>query len=151
MQQAKTAESRWHKSRRATGRAEDRPGHGNKQNSSPQGRSGPSRLPSKLEPAAENLPRSGQAVLRRYQPPSTSGINGIGGLHLVVFLAWGHGNNDVFAFFAIRFGNPKNELVLVHAKLCGLANGQKRGMFVVLRPNVVHDAITLQNVFLAQQ
>src|ERR1700722_19885161 len=61
-----------------------------------------------------------------------------------------HGKDHIFALFVVGLNHAKEEFVLVDPKSRRFANGQKRGMLVVLWPNAVCDAVRLKSVFLAR-
>jgi len=52
-----------------------------------------------------------------------------------------HGDNDVFAFFVVEFGDTQDELVLAEAELRGFADGQQDGVFIVFRTNAINDVL----------
>ena len=64
--------------------------------------------------------------------------------------AWRHGNDLVLALFVIGLNYPKEEFVLVNAKLRRLSYREEGWMLVVLGPNAVSDAIGLECVLLAE-
>src|SRR6266481_5599920 len=113
------------------------------------------RLPGRDGTACGGISPIPQADVRKNPVAGTGNdvlANGVGRCGLTFFdvRSRRHGNNDVFALFVIRLNHAKEEFVLVDAKLRFLADGQKRGLLVILGPNAVRDAVRLESVFLAE-
>src|SRR6266487_1304425 len=75
----------------------------------------------------------------------------VGGLRWGFCLfARGHGDDDVFALFAVRFWHAQDQLVLADAELRGFSDGQQHRMLFVFRTDAINHALRLKNVFLAE-
>jgi hypothetical protein len=68
-------------------------------------------------------------------------------LHALAHL---HGNNRVLALLRVAFTVQDVDLVLSEPVLDGITDREQLGMLCIHRANVIHDAVALQDVLLAE-